>query len=123
MKKKTSAVIVFNVENPKHFLENYRGLQFLSGSQEWEDILTYYRNGPTGTLSKRLKKEARRKYIYGPISMDGSKAKNPHWKPKVRDSLPYGGSSDMPLMQICLKDDFLAADIIEKSNILVIFFV
>lgn len=49
--------------------------------------------------------------------MDGSKAKNPQWKPRVRDS-----SSGEPLMQLFLKDDFLADDIIDESNIHVIFF-
>ena len=122
MKKKSTAVIVFKIEDSDEFFHRYKGLEFLSGNLEWEKELQYYRNGAQENSKKRREKESTRKYIYGPLSMDGSKANNPQWKPRVRDSSSYGGNSGEPLMQLYLKDDFLADDIIDESNILVIFF-
>jgi len=123
MKKKTSAVIVFDIENPREVFQNYQGLEFFSGSQDWENIVAYYRNGALGSSKKRREKEAARKYIYGPISMDGSKVKDPNWKPRVRETIRKGETLERPPMQLCVKDDFLSEDIFDMSNIFVIFFV
>ena len=125
MKKETSAVIVFSVDDPKDTVNEYEGLEYLSGEQGWVDIVTYYRNSSpfNGSNRKRREMESHRKYIYGPISNDGCNARNKHWRPSVRDSSRFGGKKGVPMMQLCIKDDFLADDLFDFSKISVIFFV
>ena len=123
MKKSTCAVIVFAVDDPKDIFNGYEGLK-LSEDQEWKDIVTYYRNGSQfkGSARKRLAMESNRRYIYGPMSKDGSKARHgENWTPSAR-YWSCDGKKNAPIMQLCVKDDLLAADIFDFSSIFVIFF-
>ena len=128
MRKETSAVIVFDTKGNNNLFQEDKGLTFLAANDQWENIVKYYRNRVNEVKKTRqlMALEHQRKYIYGPMSMDGSSAKSANWRPRPRFRDYCHGlenkDSKSIVMQLCIKDDFLALDFFEGSDIFVIFF-
>merc|ERR1711915_787407 len=101
MKKKTDAVIVFKLDESCNPLASVSGRTFLTDDQEWKTLVRFFRNGkdPKECGPGKAKKLKKDKFVYGPISYDGSSSKNPNWQPRARDPLQY---------QLCIKDDEVA---------------
>ena len=127
MKKETCAVIVFDTKSNTGLFPEGDGLVVPTPDEEWASIVKDYRNRVNEERKTRawLTRERQRKYIYGVMSKDGNSAKAPNWRPLPRSKV-YNNSENKTaksfVMQLCIKDDFLALDFFDISEIFVIFF-
>ena len=108
---KTKALIIFGVQNSGEIFPEGDGKRFEDAGDEWKSCITRYRNLEKGFGWR--KREQNLKYIYGPLSKDGNKAKRLYWKPWPREPLAF---------QLCIKDDILSEIFYWASDIFVIFF-
>ena len=127
MKKETCAVIVFDTKNNTGLFPENEGLTVATPNEEWANIVKDYRNRVNEMKKTRawLTRERQRKYIYGVMSRDGNSARTPNWRPLPRLNV-YNNSENKTekpfVMQLCIKDDFLALEFFDISEIFVIFF-
>ena len=115
MGMKTTAVVVFKVEN--NIFENYSTHELSKDDPEmWSKTISYFRNQHKDVKHKWLRKLD---MIFGPVSMDGQKnEKNPQWKPRIRKD-----NFSNHIYQLCLKNDDLSEDFYNRGlNVERIFF-
>ena len=99
MRKPNTAVIIF--KKPSNLFSNYEGEEFPTADKNWESAVRYFRNGKDASECGRKagNKFKRLDCVFGPISKDGSVAKQPNWTPRPRDPLKF---------ELCLRNSLLA---------------
>ena len=99
MRKPNTAVIIFKKQ--ANLLSKYKGEEFHSADKNWESAVRYFRNGKDASEcgKKEGNKFKRLDYVFGPISKDGSNAKQSNWTPTPRDPLKF---------ELCLRNSSLA---------------
>ena len=124
------AIIVFE-DNAKEDLfpqrdleDNQIGMCFQEANDEWKELVKNYRDQLHVADKDTIEKEKMIKYIYGPVSCGSNtelkrlaQPDEPPWKPmpalcKESRGLQY---------QLCIRDDQLASNFFEKTDITVIF--
>lgn len=109
-KAKSSAVIVFRL-NHNEILNPRKGLVLSENDKkEWEDVIKFFRNRKQD-MTRKGRALTKHKYIFGPMSNDGTNSRDKNWIPKMQID-----ASNQYVYQLCLKDADLAEQFHNNGN-------
>ena len=127
MRKQSNAIVVFKLEEKsweKSIFAGIKGIKFPEDNEGWSEAVKYFRHAQDDeyaeqqriSISKR-KSLRSSKYIFGPISMDGSNKQRSNWTPRARrKDKDRRNTLENIYFQLCLKDEDLVDQFYDKGK-------